>query len=57
VAELQTLDVFARNDIPAGDRVQALRNGCTCHLERLLPPYQRVLSRLAFIALTVERQI
>ena len=50
-----TLDSFAKNDIPATNPVQALCNDCTCHLERLLPLYQRVLGRLAFIALTVER--
>jgi Zn-dependent protease with chaperone function len=52
-----TLDEFAKNDIPAGNRLQALCNDCTCHLDRLLPLYQRVLSRLAFIALEVERKI
>jgi hypothetical protein len=52
-----TLDAFARNDIPASNRTQALCNDCTCHLDRLLALYQRVLSRLAFIALSVERAL
>jgi Zn-dependent protease with chaperone function len=52
-----TLDTFAKNDIPASNKVQSLINDCTCHLERLLPLYDRVLGRLAFIALCVERAI
>jgi Zn-dependent protease with chaperone function len=52
-----TLDEFAKNDIPASNGVQALCNDCTCHLDRLLPVYQRVLCRLAFIALSVEQHI
>jgi hypothetical protein len=52
-----TLDEFAKNDIPAANRVQALCNDCTCHLDRLLPLYQRVLARLTFIALEVERKL
>jgi Zn-dependent protease with chaperone function len=52
-----TIEQFAKNNIPASNPTQALYNDCACHLERLLPLYQRVLSRLAFIALNVERQI
>jgi Zn-dependent protease with chaperone function len=52
-----SLDEFAKNDIPANNRIQSLCNDCTCHLDRLVTVYQRVLSRLAFIALNVERQI
>ena len=52
-----TLDAFAKNDIPASNKVQSLVNDCTCHLERLLPLYDRVLGRLTFIALSVERGI
>jgi hypothetical protein len=52
-----TLDEFARNDIPATHKLNALYNDCHCHLSRLLPLYQRVLGRLTFIALKVEEQI
>ncbi|HXP60605.1 MAG TPA: M48 family metalloprotease [Dongiaceae bacterium] len=52
-----TLAAFAKSDMPASNRVQVLCNEGACHLERLLPLYQRVLGRLAFIALTVERQL
>jgi len=52
-----TIDEFARNDIPASHRLQALCNDCTCHLNRLLPLYQRVLARLTFIALRVEERV
>jgi hypothetical protein len=49
-----TLTEFAKNDIAATHKTEALCNDCTCHLSRLLPLYQRVLGRLAFIALQVE---
>ena len=52
-----TLDGFARNDMPAMQKYEALCNDCTCHLNRLLPLYTRVLSRFAFISLTVERAV
>jgi len=52
-----TVDEFAKNDIPASNKLHSLCNDCTCHLDRLLPLYQRLLSRLAFIALEVEQQI
>jgi Zn-dependent protease with chaperone function len=52
-----TLDEFAKNDIPASQKIQALHNDCAIHLERLLPLYHRVLGRLAFIAITVERKL
>jgi Zn-dependent protease with chaperone function len=52
-----TLDEFAKNDIPASNKLQSICNDCTCHLDRLQPLYFRVLSRLAFISLQVERQI
>ncbi len=52
-----TLDAFAKNDIPASTKLQAIFNDCTCHLDRLLPLYQRVLSRFVFIALSVERAV
>ena len=48
---------FARTDIPATHKLQALFNDCTCHLDRLLPLYQRVLGRLTYIALQVEEKI
>jgi Zn-dependent protease with chaperone function len=51
-----TLDEFARNDIPASNKIQALCNDCHCHLDRLLPLYYRVLGRLCFIAIQVENQ-
>ena len=51
-----TLQEFAKNDIPATHKLEALCNDCTCHLNRLLPLYQRVLGRLAFIAMQVEKQ-
>jgi len=50
-----TLEEFARSDIPATHKLEALCNDCTCHLNRLLPLYQRVLGRLGFIALQVEK--
>jgi hypothetical protein len=52
-----SLAEFARADIPATHQLQALFNDCTCHLNRLLPLYQRVLGRLAYIALQVEEVI
>jgi Zn-dependent protease with chaperone function len=52
-----TVDQFARNDIPASNKLQALVNDCNCQLNRLLPLYQRVLARLAFISLKVEEVI
>ena len=52
-----TLDDFARTDIPATHKLEALYNDCTCHTNRLLPLYHRVLARLTFIALKVEEQI
>jgi Zn-dependent protease with chaperone function len=48
---------FARSDIPATHKLEALFNNCRCHLSRLLPLYQRVLARLTFIATKVEEQI
>jgi hypothetical protein len=51
-----TLHEFARTDIPATHKLEALYNDCACHLNRLLPLYQRVLGRLAFIAIKVEEQ-
>lgn len=52
-----TIEEFARNDIPASNKVQALCNDCNCALDRLVPLYYRVLGRLCFIALQVEKQI
>ena len=52
-----TLEEFARNDIAASNKVQALCNDCHCNLDRLIPLYFRVLGRLCFIALQVEKQI
>ena len=52
-----TLAEFARTDTPATHKVQALYNNSACHVNRLLPLYQRVLGRLAFIALKVEESI
>jgi Zn-dependent protease with chaperone function len=52
-----TLDEYARNDIPATHKLEALYNDCSCHLNRLLPLYQRVLARLTFLALKVEERI
>ena len=54
--ELTIVD-FARSDIPATNKLEALFNNCNCHLSRLLPFYQRVLARLTFIATKVEEQI
>ena len=52
-----TLDEFARTDIPATHKLEALCNNCACHINRLLPLYRRVLGRLTFIALKVEEQV
>jgi hypothetical protein len=52
-----TLENFARNDIPATHKLEALLNDCSCQVNRLLPLYHRVLGRLAFIALTVEKKL
>ncbi|MDB6121335.1 MAG: heat shock protein HtpX [Pedosphaera sp.] len=52
-----TIDEFARSDIPATHKLEALYNNCSCQLTRLLPLYHRVLSRLAFIALQVESKL
>jgi Zn-dependent protease with chaperone function len=52
-----TLEEFSRNDIPASNKVKALCNDCHCDLDRLIPLYYRVLGRLCFIALQVEKQI
>jgi len=52
-----TIEEFARNDIPASNKVQALCNDCHCNIDRLIPLYFRVLGRLCFIALEVEKQI
>ncbi|EEF59175.1 M48 family metalloprotease [Pedosphaera parvula] len=52
-----TLAEFARSDIPATQKLEALFNNCNCHLNRLLPLYQRLLGRLTFIASKVEEQI
>ena len=52
-----TLEEFARNDIPAKHKLEALYNDCSCHLSRLVPLYHRILGRLAFIALRVESKL
>jgi Zn-dependent protease with chaperone function len=52
-----TLEEFARTDIPATHKLEALFNNCACHLNRLLPVYYRVLGRLTFIAMKVEEKI
>jgi hypothetical protein len=52
-----TLDAYARNDIAASNKLQALYNDCACQLNRLLPLYGRVLGRVTFIALKVEEAI
>jgi Peptidase family M48 len=52
-----TLEEFARTDIPATHKLEALFNNCECHLNRLLPVYYRVLGRLTFIAMKVEEKI
>jgi Zn-dependent protease with chaperone function len=52
-----TLAEFARSQVPAEHKLEAFYNDCASHVNRLLPLYQRVLGRLAFIALTVEQTI
>ena len=52
-----TLENFARNDIPATHKLEALLNDCSCQVNRLLPLYYRVIGRLSFIALTVEKKL
>jgi hypothetical protein len=51
-----TLDGLVRNDRPANHRLEALGNDCSFLLNGLLPLYERVLGRLAFIALQVEKK-
>jgi hypothetical protein len=52
-----TIEEFARNDIPASNKVQALCKRLSLQHRSPHSLYSRVLGRLCFIALEVEKQI